>query len=516
MKGYASLKARSTGVSRLFLSMMNRISYPAKALFLGLVLAQIIATFHVYGSNLCVHRNLSHLSKAGYLIIPNQKSLPLLLEWSPAFWGGLFFSLTVGSGLSVLAIASAWIWVRLLGRRRKLLLLWLIPWIGLLFLLNRHGFHFVANLYFILMPPLVFCATVKWMPTHPIQTSWFSSGIHALPFVIVALLWTTQWDSRLFLDLRDHLLLSNPLGLTINNFYYKYTLYPAEAFKSLDQKTLKSCSLGSFKRKSLRTALERELLRQDYLMIDEEKAADLTLREEGQEILFDRGGKTLVQLPLKSFPHNFGETLREFSEQSDAFVFFRQFTFYSLLVAFPTTLYILVHALLYFLSSLFLGARPSAWTASIFCLALGLTSFLFLYLGKEPIMENKDVAEALRSSRWQTRMAAMRTIDERQLEAPDLQMIHRMSRSTNIPERYWLAKVLALSRTPETYSSLLALLDDSSPNVVCMALFALGQRGDSKAIRDILRWMESSDHWYCQWYAYRALKALGWKQSKSQ
>ena len=176
MKGYASLNAPSSGASRLFLSMMNRISYPAKALFLGLILAQIIATFHVYGSNLCVHQNLSHISKAGYLIVPNQKSLPLLLEWGPAFWGGLFFSLTVGAGLSVLAIASAWIWVRLLRRRRKFLLPWLIPWIGLLFLLNRHGFHFVTNLYFILVPPFVFFATVKWMPTHPIQTSWVSSG----------------------------------------------------------------------------------------------------------------------------------------------------------------------------------------------------------------------------------------------------------------------------------------------------------------------------------------------------
>jgi hypothetical protein len=496
--------------------MMNRISYPAKALFLGLVLAQIIATFHVYGSNRCVHQNLSHISKAGYLIVPNQKSLPLLLEWGPAFWGGLFFSLTLGAGLSVLAIASAWIWVRLLRRRRKFLLPWLIPWIGLLFLLNRHGFHFVTNLYFLLVPPCVFFATVKWMPTHPIQASWFGSGSCALPFVIVALLWTTQWDSRLFLDLRDHLLLSNPLGLTINNFYYKYTLYPAEAFKSLDQKTLKSCYLGSFKRKSLRTALEKELLRHDYLMIDDEKVADLTLREEGQEILFDRRGERLVQLPLKGFSQNLGGTLRELSELSDTFVFFRQFTFYSLLFAFPTTLYIGVHALLYFLSSLFLSAKPSAWIASLFCLALGLTLFLFLHLGKETKMDNKDVAEALQSPRWQTRMAALRAIDERRLDVPDLQMIHRMSRSTRIPERYWLARVLALSRTPETYSSLLDLLGDSSPNVVCMALFAMGQRGDSTAIRDILTWMESSDHWYCQWYAYRALKALGWKQNKSQ
>ena len=499
--------------------MMNRISYPAKALFLGLILAQTIATFHVYLSNHRVHQSLLLMSEAGYLVVPNQKSMPLLLEWGPAFWGGLFFSLTVGAGLSILAIASAWIWVWLFGRRRRFLLLWLISWIGLLVFFNRHGFHFMISLYPLLIPPLVFFATLKWMPLRVVRggwLGWLGRGIYPLPLMILALLWTSQWDSRLFLDLRDHLLLSNPLGLAINNFYYKYTLYPAEAFKPLDQKSLKSCYLGSFKSKPLRAALERELLRHDYLVLDEGKGADLRLRQEGEEILLDHGGKWLVRFPLKNFPQSFPAALREFSEKSDAFVFFRQFTFYSLLIAFPTTLYIFVYALFYFLSSLFLGARPSAWTASILSLALGLTLLLFLHLGKEAKMASRDVAEALRSSRWQTRTAGLRTIDERRLEVPDLQVVHRIERSAHIPERYWLARVLGLSRTPETYSSLLVLLGDSSPNVVCMALFAIGQRGDSKAIGDILTWMESSDHWYCQWYAYRALKALGWKQSKSR
>ena len=504
-----------SGVLHPFLTMMNRISYPAKALCVGLLLAQTIATFHVYLSNLSVYQNLSHLGKAGYLVIPNQKSIHLLLEWGPAFWGGLFFSFTVGAGLSLLAIASVWVWVRLFRRRRNVLLLWLILWIVLLMLLNHHGFHWMSSLYFILIPPVVFFATLRWIPPHPVQDGWLGRAIYPLPFLIVALLWTSQWDNRLFLDLRDHLLLSNPLGLTINNFYYRYTLYPAEAFKSLDQKTLKSCYLGNLKRKDLRAGLERELLRRDYLVIDDENA-DLSLREEGEELVLQHRGRSLVQLPLKSFPRDFGAALREFSERCDVFAFLRNFAFYSLLFAFPTTLYILVYALLYLLSSLFLSTKPSVWMASAACLALGVTSFLFLFLGREAKVDLKDVAQALQSSRWQTRMAAMRILDERHLEAPDLEVIHRASRSPHIPERYWLARVLALSKDPETYSALLALLDDPSPNVVCMALFALGQRRDSKAIRYILTWIGSSDHWYGQWYAYGALKASGWKQSRSQ
>jgi len=47
-----------------------------------------------------------------------------------------------------------------------------------------------------------------------------------------------------------------------------------------------------------------------------------------------------------------------------------------------------------------------------------------------------------------------------------------------------------------------------------MAFQALGQRGDSRAVKEILKRIESSDHWYTQWYAYKALKALGWKQAR--
>jgi len=51
-------------------------------------------------------------------------------------------------------------------------------------------------------------------------------------------------------------------------------------------------------------------------------------------------------------------------------------------------------------------------------------------------------------------------------------------------------------------------------NVVSMAFYALGQRGDRQAIKEILTRIETSKHWYNQWYAYRALRRLGWKQSR--
>jgi HEAT repeat protein len=38
--------------------------------------------------------------------------------------------------------------------------------------------------------------------------------------------------------------------------------------------------------------------------------------------------------------------------------------------------------------------------------------------------------------------------------------------------------------------------------------------GNRQAIDQVMRIMETSDDWYSQWYAYRALRSLGWKQKK--
>jgi len=79
-----------------------------------------------------------------------------------------------------------------------------------------------------------------------------------------------------------------------------------------------------------------------------------------------------------------------------------------------------------------------------------------------------------------------------------------------------LARVLGASRKPETYKDLLVFLDDLYPNVVCMAFHSLGQRGKKGIIREIVKRIETSDHWYEQWYAYRSLRTLGWKQIRSK
>jgi HEAT repeat protein len=90
-----------------------------------------------------------------------------------------------------------------------------------------------------------------------------------------------------------------------------------------------------------------------------------------------------------------------------------------------------------------------------------------------------------------------------------------MLKNPTSQERYWLVRTLAFSRRPETFKDLLKFLNDDDLNVRTMAFKALGLRKNPRAIRPILSKIEKSDHWYDQMHAYKSLRSLGWKQTRS-
>ncbi|MCP4371093.1 MAG: hypothetical protein GY797_23705, partial [Deltaproteobacteria bacterium] len=240
--------------------MTNRFSFVARALFFGMIAAQVIATIQVYLSNLSLYNKITAIKEAGYLVLPNQHVLNILPDFDPAFFGGMFFTLSVGAGLSLYSMAAMWIWTRLLSRNRIYVILLLLPLAGCIVKVNLHGFSPFVTSYFLVIPAVIFLATLKWTTDLPEQKGWLKEILHVAPLVLLTLLWTIQMQSSMFIDIRDNLLLSNSFGRKINDFYYKYTLYPAEAFKSLQQKTLKTCSLGSIKEETVETLLRNELI----------------------------------------------------------------------------------------------------------------------------------------------------------------------------------------------------------------------------------------------------------------
>jgi hypothetical protein len=494
----------------------NRCPLALKSLLSGLAAAQALATLQVYLSNAELYRKLVSIKAAGYMVMPNQQVMNGLRELGPAFFGGLFFTFTAGAGIAIVSLALVWTWDRIFLRSKFVLVFISLVWAGVLWLVNSQSFCPMVTSYFIVIPAVVIAVALKSMPSQRDKNIWLDGIVQFAPIILLALLWTSQLDSRLFSNLRDHFLLSNTLGTKINDFYYKYTLYPAEALKTLEQKVLKTCYLEHIKKEHTKELLKEELVKHDYLCIGNNVKVDLLIEENNNNLVFKNPSKIILKTTLKEFlfiPH---KILHEFSSKSDGNHFFRQFTLMSLLMGFPIALYIALYSLIYVISRFFLGSTMSSVLASILCLLAGIASLAHFQFSKVENIDFKDLAAALQSESRQKRVAALKIIDRKGIEIAGFRAYEKIIQSPFVAERYWLAKALGSSRKPETVKQLLSFLDDPHINVVCMALDSLSRRGNTKAVQKIMNVLETSNHWYEQWYAYKALRKLGWNQTGSK
>lgn len=490
--------------------------HPVVILFLGLIIAQVLATIQVHHSNLDLYNTLTEVSSAGYLAIPNTQTMVDLQKFGPAFWGGLFFTVTVGAGISLVAMAAAWIWVGVFLRQKSVLVFFLSIWAGLLILLNSNGFNLMPTLYFLLIAPAVFTLTAQRESMTGTQTHVWRRLFHFAPLPLLALLWFTQFDKDMFLDLRDHLLLSNHYGRKFSDFYYTYTLYPAEAFKALHQKTIKTAGMVNIQSDAQDQKIGRQLAANDYLPLPNATDADLVISQENDHLIFQADGRRVFQIPIEQFFENSQKVLQRFSTECDRNELFRQLTFLSLLIGFPVMLYMIFHAAVYAMVYFSLGRPASVLAASIICLVVGTSVLVYFQSTRGRSIPISDLSEALISDQWQARIAALKIIAQKKLDITEYPS-YPISLNGRIPqERYWLVRALAFSRRPETFNDLLFFLNDDNLNVRTMAFYALGLRRDPRAMKPIISAIEKSDNWYDQMYAYKALRSLGWKQKRSR
>ena len=225
-------------------------------------------------------------------------------------------------------------------------------------------------------------------------------------------------------------------------------------------------------------------------------------------------GKNILQTSLKAFLSNPGRVLKDFSLKSDRYGFFRQFTLFSLLIGLPLSMYLILHALFCLLIYPFLNLRRSSIIASVLCFLLGFSVWLAYVNLRGERIEEGELKAALESEDWRRRVSALKTIVHSKKEIADYTNYKRHKTSPHLPERFWLVGALGVSRQPETYYAIFQFLDDANPSVGRMALHALGQRGNRVAIPELKKRIETSDRWFSQWYAYKALRALGWRQVK--
>jgi hypothetical protein len=497
-----------------FLHDIHRATFPAAELLIGMGLAQTIATLQVYASNRRLFNQMAAVAAAGFLPVPSPEVVPALLGLGTAAAGGLLFTLSLGAGLAFLSTAAAGCWVCQAPHR---------PWAAcvpvglqaaLLLLMNSRGFDPWVSLYFIIIPPPVFWITLRRLsgsdrPRHRRFWAW-----RVLPVVLLALGWSTQYDRSLFLDLRDHLLMSNAVGQSVSSFYYRYTLYPAEVFKPLDQRLIRTVAWPDADPPP--PDVKRELIRNDYLPVAAAADADIGLRMEGERLRFSGEGQTLLDTTAPRFLADPHRTLAEISTRTDRWSFFRTFTFYGVLLAFPMALYCLLFAGLRWLTGIVAGDRRADVLCAAVCLAIGLGLLAFFHSSRQPPPRPEELSQALGSASWQTRVAALRETRDRPFDVCAHPAYAGMLRSPHPQERYWLARALAISASPTASADLTQLLDDPHINVRAQAVEAIAQRRDRGAVREILKRLQTSQDWYFQLYAYRALRALGWSQTASR
>ncbi len=321
------------------------------------------------------------------------------------------------------------------------------------------------------------------MPATPRKHGLAFAIIHPLLILLLGVLWAWQMDGNIFMSVRDNLLLTSTSGREINGFYYRYAFYPAEVFKPLDRKTLKTCLITGTERVDLKESLGKKLLENDYLPVENTAQVDLVLMKEGEKIQLQQHGNTEVSTTVPDFLATGSIRLKEFSKKTDRYVFFRKCVFLSLLTGLPAMAYLFLFLLVRSFSGLFLGPEASAYLASFVCFCMGLTLLIAVTPINQKEMPGKTLNEMLESENARERIAALKKILDKRAEISDTWAYEKLLRSPHIADRYWLTKALAFSHNPETLKELLALLNDPSPNVVSMAYWSLGLRGDRSADR---------------------------------
>jgi Ca2+/Na+ antiporter len=497
---------------------MIHFLFICKILLLGLSIAQVLSTVQVYVSNAEYHTFLTAVQDAGYLAVPNEHVISTLRNLGPAFCGGLFFTLTAGVALTIISSSLAWAWDRLFSRNRIILLLLSILLLLCLLSANIQGFSPLITGYLLFIPVVVFRFTLKWLPKQPDQShkNMIFPVITFLMLPLILIVWRpSDINEDRLLDVRDSLLLSNSIGRKVNAFYYKNSLYSTRVIRSYGQQLLRSCRLDAISDPSLTTRMTGILLARDYLPLGNAVRPDLRIALSDRDLEFYSQDERVLKSSMRDFFRNPAIPLKQFENRTDRHRFLLGFTLFSILFLAVLLLFACIYTPFYLISGLFLQSTPRAVKAGI----LWPVAFLLVYLvssasDTESLSDPQELSKAITSDHLHSRIKALKYILRNKIDIAGFPAYPSLADSRHIPERYWLAKALGVSRTPDTRKSVYRLLDDPHFNVVCMAIDSLGRRGNRADIPPILSKLETSRNWYEQWYAYRALRRLGWHQKE--
>lgn len=458
----------------------------------ALGLYHIAATFFMRSSNLFLLSKTRAITEAGFLALPNPATNPSLDSWESALCGALFFTLTSGALVLFTGLcAPALHRMGFVSRRIALglhaaflvscsLLIGMAPQTVPL-LLGATGAYLVllpsgAPMTDLRLKPLLFHALI------PALLALCIAGTHLM------------LPRGLFSGFRDAFLFDNPAGNAVRHFYYTYTLFPAEAFKRLEQKSQVTVSVTG----GITPAIKADLSRLGHIPVPK-GSSDYTLSASDQRVTLSRQS-TDQTVDSKAFHASPATVFKQLSKRTDPFGPLRRLTWYALFTAFPLLFYLLFH------TAGTLGARvflPMPLAARIATVGITASAAFFVILLAVGLSLPKST---------QTTLAALSNARGKDASATDV--IAQAAAHESALVRYRAALATPRIQHPRLKRDILTRLSqDQDTNVVCQALGAMGKTRDRRYITLIEEAVRTRPEWYVQWYGYRAMRRLGWQQN---
>jgi hypothetical protein len=419
--------------------------------------------FITYISNQNLYFNTLLLKNAGHIVVPDATILSSILDFKVVLFGSFFITLTAGVVIS-----------------------FTISIVFSVCFINKSSFVKIAEIFL----PLAISLTI-----------------------LMTTLYAYNKDG-LFSRIRDSFLLSNNLGDSINDFYYKYTLYAAETLKSPIQKQIKPCWIDPDIKEKLK--LKKALFQFGWLTTNKTINNTLIIKKNYKSQLeFIHNNKPLFSTSIENFLESPEKFLNMYSKRIDPKKFLRTLSSIGLMPGIPLLLFSFTYYILY----LFCLITKNSKKARI--LSSSLTTLLFIsllfYLNPESIKKptNETTRNLLFSSDSRDRIHGLRVIYTEKYEIKDFTHIISELLKGEAVEKYWLANTLSRHSTKQNIRVLKTLIEDESMNVRTAAIRALSQIDSSKKSLKIFKQIinnsnlksnQNNNQWYVQFHAYNAYR----------
>ncbi len=439
--------------------------YLAIVFAITLFIVEVGSFLWVLHANLALKDDLALLAGTDALVVPNSQLVPSLDNIVPAFWGSLFITFTGGLVISVIICFLALICIKLFKRFRQ--------------------------------------KTGLGNPIRSLAVRLAVPGIFLAGTFMILIAFT---DQSIFHRTRDYLLLSNPLGIAVSKVYYTYSPYAVNAVQPPIEKLVKtvwrSPNVGD-------TAVLKPILSKfGWFQVKSMDATSFVIRRtEQNHLAFLAKDKTILTVAAADFIDDPARYLKQYSQNTDSARFIRGLCAAGLLMGMPACLFLSIYFSYAAVFSLIIPVTPARFFSGVLLLATAVGLTIFLYPNHPT---NLNAIQAMLSSRHvKQRIEAMRLLSGRGVSINDIQgTLGEKMHSPSIAERYWVAKLLAHSKAPQSVHMLKQMLDDPEIIVAAAAIKSLYRRSaDRQTIALFKKIAQTRPEWYVQITAYNAVTA---------